>query len=100
MVSKETLAELIRVLAYPRFALSAEAQQDLLADYLPFCTTVRMPAKLPKTPPCRDPFDVPFLEFAVVGKAAYLATGDKDLLALAARFSCLIVPADELLARL
>ena len=70
----------MRALTYPRFKLTAEEQRELLADYLPYCTSVVMPAKPPRTPPCRDPFDVPFLQLAVVGKADYLVTGDKDLL--------------------
>ncbi len=31
-------------------------------------------------PDCRDPFDRPFLELALVAKADALVTGDKDLL--------------------
>jgi putative PIN family toxin of toxin-antitoxin system len=100
LVSQTTVAELMRALTYPRFKLSPELQHELLADYLPFCVTVRMPAKPPKTPACRDPFDVPFLQLAILGKADYLATGDRDLLALTSKFSCPIVTADQLLATL
>jgi uncharacterized protein len=88
LVSRATAAELVRALAYPKFKLTSEEQRELLADYLPYCTTVRMPAKPPKTPTCRDPADVPFLQLALAGKAEYLVTGDRDLLALANRFSC------------
>ncbi|HEY3242276.1 MAG TPA: putative toxin-antitoxin system toxin component, PIN family [Phycisphaerae bacterium] len=95
LVSQATASELVRALAYPKFGLSADEQSELLADYLPYCTTVRMPRKPPKTPACRDPFDVPFLQLAVVGKAAYLITGDRDLLALSTRFSCPILTADQ-----
>ena len=97
LVSSATTTELMRALTYPKFKLSAEDQQELLADYLPFCTTVRMPAKLPETPACRDPLDLPFLQLAVVGKADYLVTGDKDLLSLAGGFPCAIVTAEQLL---
>ncbi|MBY0575674.1 MAG: PIN domain-containing protein [Gallionellaceae bacterium] len=75
LVSSATAAELIRVLAYPKFKLAGEEQQELLADYLPYCATVRMPAKLPATPVCRDKFDMPFLQLAVAGKADYLVAG-------------------------
>lgn len=95
LVSQETLAELVRTLNYPKFKLSADEQRELLSDYLPYCTTVRMPAKPPKTPACRDPLDVPFLQLAVVGKAAYLITGDRDLLALTKSRSCSIITADQ-----
>jgi putative PIN family toxin of toxin-antitoxin system len=91
LVSRVTGAELVRTLAYPKFRLGREEQRELLADYLPYCTTVRMPAKPPKTPACRDPADVPFLQLALAGKAEYLVTGDRDLLALAHRFTCAII---------
>ena len=100
LVSNATAAELIRVLAYPKFKLTAADQQELLADYLPYCTTVRMPAKPPATPTCRDPFDLPFLQLAVAGKAAYLVTGDHDLLSLAGRFACPIITADQFMKSL
>ena len=100
LLSSVTAAELLRVLAYPKFKLSAADQQELLADYLPYCTTVRMPAKLPKTPACRDPFDLPFLQLAIVGKADYLVSGDKDLLSLAGQFACPIITADQFMKTL
>ena len=99
LLSRATAAELMRVLAYPKFRLSADEQRELLADYLPYCTSVRMPAKPPRTPACRDPFDVPFLQLAVVGKADYLVTGDRDLLSLARAFPCPIVTAEQFLKR-
>lgn len=100
LVSSVTAAELIRVLACPKFKLSAEDQQELLADYLPYCTTVRMPAKLPTTPDCRDKFDLPFLQLAVAGKADYLVTGDQDLLTLNGQFICPIITADQFMKML
>lgn len=100
LLSKATAAELMRALTYPKFKLTVEDQRELLADYLPFCTSIVMPAKPPRTPPCRDAFDVPFLQLAVVGKADYLVTGDKDLLSLTGRILCPIVTAVELLRSL
>ena len=99
-MSRATAAELVRTLAYPKFRLAPEEQRELLADYLPYCTTVRMPAKPPKTPACRDPADVPFLQLALAGKAEHLVTGDSDLLALANRFSCAIIKPDAWLQML
>lgn len=95
LVCKATAAELIRVLAYPKFKLGDAEQQELLADYLPYCNTVSLPAKLPRVPDCRDPYDLPFLHLAIVGKADALLTGDQDLLSLKARFKCPIVSAEE-----
>lgn len=97
LVSKATIEELMRALTYPKFKLTAGDQQELLADYLPYCTTIAMPARPPRTPPCRDPFDVPFLELAIVGKAEYLVTGDKDVLSLTGRVRCRIVTAEQFL---
>ncbi len=100
LLSSVTAAELLRVLAYPKFKLSAADQQELLADYLPYCTTVRMPAKPPTTPDCRDPFDLPFLQLAIVGKADYLVSGDQDLLSLEGQFACPIITADQFIKTL
>ena len=97
LVSKATTAELIRVLASPKFRLSNEDQQELLADYLPWCSTVRIPKLAPDTPDCRDSFDLPFLQLAVVGKAGYFVSGNKDLLSLADQFGRPIVAAEQFL---
>ena len=86
LASRDTTEELIRVLSYPKFRLTADAREDLLGDYLPWCETVKAP-KRTKVPHCRDPFDRPFLELALAAKADALVTGDKDLLALAGAFA-------------
>ena len=100
LVSKATAAELIRVLAYPKFKLNDEAQQELLADYLPWCVTVRIPNPPPATPACRDPLDQPFLQLAIAGKADCLVSGDQDLLSLADCFGCPIVSAERFIKAL
>ncbi len=86
LASRDTTAELIRVLSYPKFRLTDDEREDLLADYLPWCETVTVPNPT-EVPDCRDPFDRPFLELALTAKADALVTGDKDLLALASAFS-------------
>ncbi len=83
--SHETARELIRVLSYPKFDLSDDEQEDLLADYLPWCETVVLSSP-PDVPQCRDPFDRPFLELALSAQADALITGDNDLLSLAQVF--------------
>lgn len=95
LVSSATVAELIRAMTYPKFKLAAHEQEELLADYLPYCKTVRIPAPPPATPPCRDAFDVPFLELALAGKADALLTGDKDLLSLDDKLACPILSAER-----
>lgn len=94
LVSRPTAAELIRVLAYPKFKLAPEEQHDLLADYLPWVEIFRVPDPPPRTPACRDPHDVPFLQLALAAKADALVTGDGDLLILAPlRGVAIITPA-------
>ncbi|THF63394.1 putative toxin-antitoxin system toxin component, PIN family [Pseudothauera rhizosphaerae] len=100
LVSRATTAELMRVLAYPKFRLTADEQRDLLADYLPWCETLRIPEPPPPVPPCRDPFDEPFLLLALAGWADFLVTGDRDLLALDGTLPCPIHNADTFLATL
>lgn len=95
LASRDTAAEFIRVLAYPKFKLSPDEQRELLADYLPYCIIVSIPNPPPETPACRDGFDVPFLQLAVAGKADTLVTGDQDLLSLAGAFACPIVTAEQ-----
>ena len=100
LVSKATIAELVRVLAYPKFGLVPEQQRELLSDYLPYAVTVRISAKPPRTPACRDPADLPFLQLAIAGKADFLVSGDRDLLTIEGRFSCPIVTAPKFLEAL
>ena len=100
LVSQVVASELIRVLAYRKFKLSADEQKELLADYLPYCRTVRIPMRLSKLPRGRDIHDQAFLELATVGKADFLVTGDKDLLVLASEFSRTIVTPEVLIGHL
>ena len=90
LASGDTTRELIRVLSYPKFRLTDDECEDLLADYLPWCETVSVPDGI-VTPNCRDPFDRPFLELALAAKADILITGDDDLIALAPTFAVPIV---------
>ena len=54
IVSWETTTEFLRVLACPKFGLTAEERQDLRDDYLPCCETVAIPDQPPPVPECRD----------------------------------------------
>ena len=84
LASTDTVQELVRVLSYPKFALSRPEQDELLADYLPYAEVVRIPHPSPAVPKCRDALDLPFLHLAVAGKAQVLVSGDRDLLVIAA----------------
>ena len=100
LASRATVAELVRVLAYPEFRLSAEDQAELLADYLPVAAVVPVPDPPPAVPACRDPHDLPFLHLAAAGRADALVTGDADLLALAGQTAWRILTLAELLVQL
>lgn len=97
LLSTATVSELLRVLAYPKFKLTSNQQHELLSDYLPWCGSVTMPDPPPLTPSCRDAFDIPFLQLALEGKAAWLVTGDQDLLSLKVKFAVPIVSAAHFL---
>lgn len=83
LASTATARELARVLAYPKFRLSADEQGELLMDYVPWVEVVRVPEPPPPAPVCRDPFDMPFVHLAIAGRARMLVSDDRDLLALA-----------------
>lgn len=100
LISKPAADELIRAPGYPKFNPDLEEQRELLADYLPHCRTISIPAKPPKTPHCRDPFDMPFVQLAIGGKADFLATGDGGLLGIKGATGCPIVTSDTFLAAL
>jgi putative PIN family toxin of toxin-antitoxin system len=92
LASTATAQELVRVLGYPKFRLSAAEQAELLADFMPWVEVVEIPTPPPQVPPCRDPLDLPFLHLAVAGKARALVSGDRDPLALAgARGLCSVL---------
>jgi len=84
LVSRATVDELIRVLAYPKFKLSGSEIDTVLAAYLPFTRTieVRSARDEPAMPACDDPDDLEFLYLALDGEAEALVSGDDDLLRL------------------
>jgi putative PIN family toxin of toxin-antitoxin system len=73
----------MRVLAYPKFRLSRDEINELLAEILPYAETVTLPASPPPAPQCRDPNDQLFVDLAIAADADGIVTGDQDLLALA-----------------
>ena len=99
LASPDTTGELIRVLCYPKFGLTEDEREDLLAEYLPWCETVIV-SEPPDVPACRDPADLPFLQLALAGHAAAVVTGDDDLLAIAGECSVPILAPIAMRARL
>jgi len=79
LVSKATVDELIRALAYPKFKLDRHDIETLLAEYLPYTEPVEV-TQNSTVPQCRDPGDQKFVDLAISGKADVLVTGDKALL--------------------
>ena len=87
IVCKETVTELLRVLSYPKFKLTAAEQAQLLADFLPYTQTQTAFESPPNLPVVRDESDQIFLTLAFVSNADALVTGDNDLLALKQSFN-------------
>lgn len=84
--SRETIAELVRVLTYPKFSLTKEDVEAVLSAYLPYAEIVAGQERgSPRLPRCSDEADQMFLVLASAGKAEVLVTGDKALLDLAGR---------------
>jgi uncharacterized protein len=88
LISRATAAELTRVLRYPKFGLSSDDAQELLADYLPHCEVIEVAERCAAV--CRDARDQPFLDLAQSGRAELLISGDQDLLILAGQTTFLI----------
>jgi uncharacterized protein len=87
IVCRETAAELLRVLAYPKFRLSATEREVLLGEYLPFAEVAHLPEPPPELPTaCRDHSDAPFLQLALATHAELLISGDEDLTVLATAY--------------
>ena len=86
LASKDTVIELMRVLAYPKFKLSKSEQALLLADFLPYAETVIIEQIPDGLPIIRDLDDQKFLILAVVGQAEALVTGDADILDIQSSF--------------
>jgi putative PIN family toxin of toxin-antitoxin system len=83
IVCRETAAELLRVLAYPKFRLTTADRETLLAEYLPHAEVVALASPLPALQVAsRDSDDDIFLHLAVVSRADLLVSGDDDLAAL------------------
>lgn len=95
VVSAETVSELVRVLAYPKFKLTGDETKNVLAHYMEYAEAVGK-VGTPRIPQCRDPDDRIFLRLAYAARVEALVTGDKDLLALAGKSRIPILTPDAL----
>ncbi|MDR0933997.1 MAG: putative toxin-antitoxin system toxin component, PIN family [Burkholderiaceae bacterium] len=95
---KETVSELVRVLAYPKFRLSRNEIGQLLEDILPFLETWPVVGADGHIDGLRDAQDAVFIHLARQSGADALVSGDEDILALqGAIANCRIIhPADFL----
>ena len=79
IVNRETAAELLRVLAYPKFKLGASEREELLADYLPYAEVwAGADASAPDAPVCRDPADQMFIDLAHSANAQNPGCASRD----------------------
>ena len=98
VVSTATAAELLRVLAYPKFSLGTREREALLADYLlpaELCTSVPRIDR----PSVQDLDDRPFLDLAAAAGVDLLVTGDRGLHGCREQRAFEIIGPCELLAR-
>jgi putative PIN family toxin of toxin-antitoxin system len=98
VVSQATAKELLRVLAYPKFGLTNREQQDVLAEYLPFCEVAAVPAPV-AVPELRDGADAIFVQLAISAGVNCLVTGDVDLLSLRGDFAFSVLKPHQLRLR-
>ena len=94
VLSRYILGEMARIL--PRLDQKLHWNPSDYADLIDILT---LRAELVEPEPLdpkavRDPGDVPVLGTLLASKADYLITGDKDLLALAEKYSNIVLPAD------
>jgi len=86
LASHDTVSELLRVLAYPKFKLTHDEQETLLAEFLPYVETVKITATPGGLPDIRDADDIIFLELAAIARADALVSGDGNIQADKAQF--------------
>jgi predicted nucleic acid-binding protein len=82
LVSPDLAATLMRALAYPKFALSEQQQQELLADFLPYAQVVK-PVRGPRIAGLSEALQA-IVELALQGGASWLLCDDLVLSAWSA----------------
>jgi putative PIN family toxin of toxin-antitoxin system len=100
VICRQTTAELLRVLAYPKFRLSAEDRAGLLEDYLPYAEIITLPDPVPPLAvTCRDRKDAIFLSLAIAAGIP-LVSGDIDLTVLRGSAPIAVLSVTDLAAKL
>ena len=82
VTAPESMAELDRVLAYPKLQryYTEEERVRFVALVMALSEMVDLPESIPRI--CRDPDDDRVIACAVAGEADVIVSGDRDLLAL------------------
>ena len=87
--SNEIETELIRVLAYPKFALTSEEILPIITNYNTYSYKVNITNRVEIIK--NDPKDNIFLDCAITGNAKYIISDDHHLLDLRSHKDVLIV---------
>lgn len=95
LASHDTVSELLRLLAYPKFKLTRNEQETLLAEFLPYVETVKIDRTPEGLPDIRDADDIIFLVLADAGRADALVSGDGDIQAVRDQFHIPILTVAE-----
>jgi putative PIN family toxin of toxin-antitoxin system len=100
VTAAELLAELDRVLRYPRLQryISEEERTRFVALLMALSKVVELPDTIPQI--CRDPEDDRVIACAVVGDADVIVSGDDDLLVLDRVGEVAVLSPAQLLARI
>ncbi len=94
--SKDTFQEFVKVLHYPKFKLTEEEIESIIAFYvLPYSKIIDDITIKLNEDVCRDKHDIKFLELVLSAKADYLITGDKDILEIKNNFKFKILTPKE-----
>ena len=95
LASRDTVGELLRVLAYPKFKLTRHEQETLLGDFLPYVETIKIETVPDGLPDIRDADDIIFLVLAAASDADALVSGDSDIHAVREQFQVPILNVAE-----
>ena len=101
--NRYTTAELLRVLAYDKFALTKSERESVLLRVM-LHAQAHVPAKaavqLRGVPQCRDPQDQMFIDLAYAAGLDAIVSGDKDVIALTSASAVPILTPYQLRERL
>ena len=100
VMCKETAAELIRVLAYPKFRLETDDVTALLAELLPYSETYSLRETSEEIVGLADAKDAVFVHLARQAKVKWLVSGDGHLLDLKTLVDVTVISSGDFLKML